>query len=179
MHHGTVTTPGGIGRRLRELRESRGLSLSEVARRAGIGKATLSGLETGSRNPTLETLYAVTAQLGVPLSAALGTGPAPRVSGAAVTATLLDVLEEPGAVFELYRLHVAAGARQSSPAHQAGVTEHLTVFAGALRAGPVEAPLLVVAGEHVSWPAGVPHVYEAVGEADVHASLLIRTPRAG
>lgn len=179
MHHGTVTTPGGIGRRLRELREARGLSLSEVARRAGIGKATLSGLETGIRNPTLETLYAVTTQLGVPLGAALAADPEQRVSGAAVTATLLDTFEEPGAVFELYRLRVAVGAHQSSPAHQAGVTEHLTVFAGALRTGPVDAPVLAGAGEHVSWRADVPHVYEALGEIDVHASLLIRTPRAG
>ncbi|MDR7273559.1 helix-turn-helix domain-containing protein [Catenuloplanes atrovinosus] len=172
-----MTTPGGIGRRLRELREARGLSLSEVARRAGVGKATLSGLETGTRNPTLETLYAVTAQLGVPLSAALEADPGQRVSGAAVTATLLDTFEEPAAVFEVYRLRVAPGARQSSPAHQAGVTEHLTVFAGTLRAGPVDAPVLTGAGEYVSWRADVPHVYEAVGETDVHASLLIRTPR--
>ncbi len=178
MHHGTVTTPGGIGPRLRELREARGLSLSEVARRAGIGKATLSGLETGVRNPTLETLYAVTAQLGVPLSAALAAAPAQRVSGAAVTATLLRTFEEQGCTFELYRLVVAAGARQVSPAHQAGVTEDLTVFAGALRTGSADAPLLVGAGEHASWRADVPHVYEAVGGTDVQASLLIRTPSA-
>lgn len=176
MHHGTVTTPGGIGPRLRQLREARGLSLSEVARRAGIGKATLSGLETGVRNPTLETLYAVTAQLGVPLGAALEAGPGQRVSGAAVTATLLRTFAEPDVTFELYRLVVAVGARQSSPAHQAGVTEDLTVFAGVLRTGPADAPLLVEAGGHASWRADVPHVYEAVGGTDVHASLLIRTP---
>lgn len=60
-----------VGRRLRELREERGLSLSALARRSGTGKATLSELEAGRRNPTLETLYALTTALGVSLSAAL------------------------------------------------------------------------------------------------------------
>ena len=63
--------PGAVGRRVRALREDRGLSLSALARLAGVGKATLSGLENGTRNPTLETLYAITAQLGVPLAAVL------------------------------------------------------------------------------------------------------------
>ncbi|MFR9803164.1 helix-turn-helix domain-containing protein [Pseudonocardia sp. RS010] len=35
------------------------MSLSELARRASVGKATLSGLEAGTRNPTLDTLHAV------------------------------------------------------------------------------------------------------------------------
>ncbi|MBG0820216.1 helix-turn-helix transcriptional regulator [Planomonospora sp. ID91781] len=163
-----------VGRRIRGLREERGLSLSELARRAGIGKATLSGLENGTRNPTLETLWAVTAQLGVPLAAAVGTGPVAH--GAAVRGVLLEVFEEEGATYELYRLVVPAGTSQTSPAHPEGVTEHLTVFTGTLRAGPADAPLLAGPGEHVSWRSDVPHTY-AAGDQDVHAGLLIRYPR--
>ncbi|WP_449061707.1 helix-turn-helix domain-containing protein [Planomonospora algeriensis] len=102
-----------VGRRIRGLREERGLSLSELARRAGIGKATLSGLENGTRNPTLETLWAVTAQLGVPLAAAVGTGPVAH--GAAVQGVLLEVFEEEGATYELYRLVVPAARRRPRP----------------------------------------------------------------
>ncbi len=57
-----------VGARLRRLRQDRGLSLSELARRSGVGKGTLSELETGQRNPTLETLYALTTALEAPLS---------------------------------------------------------------------------------------------------------------
>lgn len=63
-----------VGRRLRHLREERGLSLSALARQSGTGKATLSELEAGRRNPTLETLYALTTALGVALSAVLTDG---------------------------------------------------------------------------------------------------------
>src|SRR5688500_6371365 len=104
---------GTVGFRVRALREERGMSLSSLARLAGVGKATLSGLETGTRNPTLETLYAVTAQLGVPLTAVLSEPAAtPTVRGAAVSATLLEAFTEADATYELYRMRVAPGAGQ-------------------------------------------------------------------
>ncbi|MDI5942721.1 MULTISPECIES: XRE family transcriptional regulator [unclassified Micromonospora] len=173
-----ATDAGTVGARVRALREERGLSLSTLARLAGVGKATLSGLENGTRNPTLETLYAVTAQLGVPLTAAL-SGPAatPTVRGAAVSATLLEVFTEAGATYELYRMRVAPGVGQLSPAHQPGVTEHVTVFAGQLRAGPVDAPLTAGPSGHLRWTSDVPHGYAAIGDEEVWASLLLRYPR--
>ncbi|MFU8872256.1 helix-turn-helix domain-containing protein [Micromonospora sp. SL4-19] len=167
-----------VGRRVRALREERGMSLSTLARSAGVGKATLSGLENGTRNPTLETLYAVTARLGVPLTAVLSApAAAPTVSGAAVSATLLEVFTDTDATYELYRMRVVPGPGQLSPAHQPGVTEHVTVFAGVLRAGPVDAPLTAAAGGHLRWTSDVPHSYAAVGDEEVHASLLLRYPR--
>ncbi|GAA0271364.1 helix-turn-helix transcriptional regulator [Cryptosporangium japonicum] len=176
--------PAAVGRRLRALREERGISLSELSRRAGVGKATLSGLETGVRNPTLETLYAVTGQLGVPLAAVLSPpaagGPhaaAPVVRGAAGEATLLEVIEGPDATYELYRIRIRAGATQVSPAHGAGVTEHLTVFRGDATVGPVEAPQQATAGSYIRFHADAPHFY-AAGADDFEAALMIRSPRA-
>jgi transcriptional regulator with XRE-family HTH domain len=73
-----------VGARARTLREARGWSLSALASRAGIGKATLSEIEAGRRNPTLETLYAVAAQLEVPLTALLvGSDPPAGATDAA------------------------------------------------------------------------------------------------
>jgi transcriptional regulator with XRE-family HTH domain len=171
-----------IGRRLRGVREARGLSLSGLARTAGVGKATLSGLENGTRNPTLETMYAIAAALSVPLSAltldpGAAVSTASPVRGAAVVSELLAVYEEPAATYELLQVRVLPGAIQSSPAHPPGVVEHLTVFHGVLRAGPLTAPLTAAPGEHITWPADVPHTYQALGPDEVRASLLIRTPR--
>jgi transcriptional regulator with XRE-family HTH domain len=172
--------PAAVGQRLRELREAQGVSLSALARQAGIGKATLSRLETGAQNPTLETLYAVTGQLGVPLAAVLAapaTADPVVVRGTAVDATLLEVFTDPGATYELYRLTIHAGTGQTSPAHPGGVTEHLTVFSGVVLAGPAAGPRQAGPGEYLSWAADAPHTYAAVGTGDVQASLLIRSPR--
>lgn len=164
-----------VGPRVRALRAERGISLSELARRAGIGKATLSGLEAGTRNPTLETLYAVTTALGLPLTA-LVAAPGP-VRGAVAEMDLLRVFDDPSATYELYRMHLPAGAVQRSPAHHAGVTEHVTVFAGELESGPEATPRRTGAGGFAEWAADAPHAYRAIGPVDVEASLLIRYPR--
>jgi transcriptional regulator with XRE-family HTH domain len=168
-----------VGRRIQRLRHARGLSLSELAHRAAVGKATLSGLEAGTRNPTLETLWAITAQLEVPLASVL-TDPGTPVSraetvhGAAVSGTLLETFTEGTVVTELYRLRIRPGQVQISPAHTRGTVEYLTVFSGTARVGPVDGPLTATAGDHVSWVADVPHLYSAEDGGEVHAGLLMR-----
>ncbi|WP_081973547.1 XRE family transcriptional regulator [Kitasatospora phosalacinea] len=185
-----------IGLRLRELRASRGLSLSELARRSGVGKATLSGLESGTRNPTLETLYALTTALGLPLSAVLqdsgraagpevsgrAAGPevsgrtaGPEVSGRVLDAVLLERFEDAAAVSETYRVRIRPGGVQRSAAHPPGTVEHLVVLSGTALVGAESSPVPVAAGGHHTWAADVPHRYEAVG-AGVEAVLVIRHP---
>lgn len=158
------------------------MTLSALAQAAGIGKATLSGLENGTRNPTLETLYAITAQLDVPLAVLLtdptGAHPPAVVHGSAVEGDLLEVFTDPGVTYELYQLIVRPGRTQTSPAHQRGVTEHITVYTGTLWTGPADSPREVRAGQHYSWRADTPHVYAAVGDKIVHANLLMRYPRS-
>jgi transcriptional regulator with XRE-family HTH domain len=175
-----------IGVRVKRLRRERGVSLSALARDAGVGKATLSGLEDGSRgNPTIETLYAIAGHLGVPIGALLpepphrGETPLETIHGTAVSASLLETFSDEATDTELFRLHIRPGYEQRSPAHPPGTVEYLTVFTGTARVGPVNAEslLTVPPGGHVSWTADVPHLYSAVGDQDVYASLLIRTPR--
>ncbi|WP_042386244.1 helix-turn-helix domain-containing protein [Streptacidiphilus melanogenes] len=178
--HWSADAAAATGERIRALRAQRGISLSELARRAGVGKATLSGLETGTRNPTAETLYAIAGQLGVPLAMLLSTPgeplDVPEVQGTAVVAQLLEVFQDGGISTELYRLEIRPGVLQTSPAHPAGVVEYLTVFSGIARVGPVGNPLVVRSGEHACFGSDAPHVYAALGEEPVHASLLIRHP---
>jgi transcriptional regulator with XRE-family HTH domain len=45
-----------------------GLSLAEIARRAGIAKSTLSQLESGNGNPSLETLWSLCVALDIPFA---------------------------------------------------------------------------------------------------------------
>lgn len=174
-----------IGARIRSLRRERGVSLSALARDAGVGKATLSGLEDGSRgNPTIETLYAIAGRLGVPIGALLpdpsareGDTPLETIHGTAVSASLLETFSDADIDTELFRLHIRPGHEQLSPAHPPGTIEYLTVFTGTARVGRPDALLTVQPGEHASWTADVPHAYAAIGGHDVHASLVIRTPR--
>lgn len=175
-----------VGRRLREVRVSRGLSLSELARQAGIGKGSLSEIETGRRNPTLETLYALTFPLQVPLTTLVGEAAATRLSGASdspmitaasgMTALTLDVRHQAdGAVVEVFRLEFPAGAEHDSPAHGPGVREQLTVSQGKLRVGPTGRLRTIGAGQSVGWLSDRPHRYVAVA-GPAEAIVVIFTP---
>lgn len=159
-----------VGRRLRALRVERGLSLSELARRAGVGKGTLSELETGRRNPTLDTLFALTSALRLPLSAALPAGrpEAPDAVGTAVQAWLVD--QSPGV--DVYRLRVEPGPVQCSDPHAPGVREQVLVVSGRLRLADGDAVL--EAGQSLDYAGDEPHVWEAL--EPVSALLVMRYP---
>jgi transcriptional regulator with XRE-family HTH domain len=171
-----------VGERIRTLRTLRGWSLSSLAARAGVGKATLSEIESGQRNPTLETLYAIAAQLEIGLSELLleggsPAGDAPTVRGEAVEATLVAVYDDARTSSEIFRIRIRPGHVQLSPWHGPGVLEHLFVTAGAIRVGPVEAPVEIAAGRDWSFEPAGPHSYAAVGEEVAEALLLMRHPR--
>lgn len=175
--------PALVGRRITELRRSAGLSLSELARRAGLGKGTLSELEAGRRNPTLETLYSLTAPLGVGLASlidlgVLAGGPRGAVSGDGVTALLLDVIGDAarGPTTEVYRLVIEAGGFRLSPAHGDRVREQLTLVTGSAQVGRRHAPQRIEAGQTASWISDVEHRFAAIGSQAAEGVLLISHP---
>ena len=67
-----------IAKSLTRERSRTGLSLAEVARRAGIAKSTLSQLESGNGNPSLETLWALCVALDIPFARFAGTAGQPN-----------------------------------------------------------------------------------------------------
>lgn len=57
-----------LGLAVRAERLRRGLSQEELAERAGLDRTYVSGLERGTRNPSLTTQHKVADALGVPLA---------------------------------------------------------------------------------------------------------------
>ena len=55
-----------VARNVRRFRRERAMSLGELARKSGLSKQTLSKIEQGSGNPTVETLALLGAALGLP-----------------------------------------------------------------------------------------------------------------
>ncbi len=162
---------------MRELRLARGITLSALAAAAGIGKGSLSELESGTRNPTLATLYAIAGPLEVPLGTLLLDEVGTEVSSDGVTGRLLDLRRGPQGVRETYCLDLAAGSERLSPAHGTGVIEQILVTEGVLLAGPVGAERRCPEGSMIHWVSDVPHAYRAEGGA-VSAILVVTTPAA-
>lgn len=64
-----------IGRNIRQLRIERGLSVADVAERAGISRAYFYLIENGSNSPTHDKLNAIAEALSVPASALFNEQP--------------------------------------------------------------------------------------------------------
>ena len=51
--------------KLADKRKERGMTINELAEEAGLRRSTISRIENGESNPTLETLYKITTALGI------------------------------------------------------------------------------------------------------------------
>ncbi|NRI64864.1 helix-turn-helix transcriptional regulator [Rhodococcus sp. MS16] len=67
--------------RLSRARESKGISRADLARRAGVGGATVQQWETGNRSPQVDTLALVAQTLEIPMSALVVVPEAERFPG--------------------------------------------------------------------------------------------------
>jgi transcriptional regulator with XRE-family HTH domain len=170
---------------LRALRAQAGLSMSELARRSGIAKGTLSQLESGTGNPTIDTVFSLSNAFEVPVSTLLTEREVPDVvlvrsagldvlSSNAVDLRMLRRLDLPDTVFELYDQRVRPGQTQHSDGHPG--LEHVVVTAGRLRVGPPDAPYLLEPGDYGCFPAQSPHIYEAADDSPVVSVLLLQYP---
>jgi transcriptional regulator with XRE-family HTH domain len=63
-----------IGTRLREKRDSMGISQRELARRIGLSASMISQIESGQSKPSVSTLYDIVTELGVSVDDIFGGG---------------------------------------------------------------------------------------------------------
>lgn len=162
-----------IARTLRREREGAALSVSELARRAGVSKATVSQLESGAGNPSVETLWALGVALDVPFAvlvdqqanaptlirAADHTGvPA---AAAAYSATLLSA-SPPGARRDLYLLQAEPGDPRRSGPHHPGTVEHVVLISGRAEVGPVDETVTLGPGDYLCYLGDAPHIFAAM-----------------
>ncbi|WP_375483503.1 helix-turn-helix domain-containing protein [uncultured Mycobacterium sp.] len=68
----------GLGPRLRQLRHTRGISVRELARRAGYSASLISQVERGVTTPSASVVYALANELGISLDFLFGAGDLPK-----------------------------------------------------------------------------------------------------
>jgi transcriptional regulator with XRE-family HTH domain len=70
----TNAVPGGLGARLRQIRTARGMSVRELARRAGCSASLVSQVERGVTAPSAGVVYSLANELGISLDFLFGEG---------------------------------------------------------------------------------------------------------
>lgn len=163
-----------VAQNLRARRQQRGVSLSALARTAGISKSTLSDLERGRGNPSVDTLWALAEALDLPFAALFEENGARAVNVIRFDDAVVVAADGPGfrtrhlmsrhdqGAVELYLLELDEGMRRDAIAHSPGVIEHVVVMSGRIDVGPEDSSEVLGPGDYMKFPADVPHRYHAV-----------------
>ncbi len=176
-----------LAQSVRAHRESRGLSLGTLAQRAGIAKTSLSKIEAGQGNPSLEVLNRIANALNVPVGALFGEQNHPQVqiirqgegqivtsdAGMHVRPLLVDGRSHR---MSIYELHLPAQAIYHALAHLPGTQEFILCLEGDIRLGPEEQEVELQPGDAISFAADLPHTYTSTGGAK--ALLVMQYPPA-
>jgi transcriptional regulator with XRE-family HTH domain len=180
-----------LGARAKELRRRRGLTLEDLAERAGVSRAMISKVERGEKNPTLVVAAKVAEGLGVTISELLGVEERreivviPRERRMTVrdpeTGFERQLLSPTfgGCSVEFVRNVVPHGSTSGEfPPHRRGVEEYVVVEKGSLRALVGREEHLLYAGDALYFEADVSHRFDNAGDGDCSYYLVIVSKEA-
>ena len=162
-----------LGNNVSQLRATRGLTQQQLARLAGIPRATWAHLESGGGNPTLAVLHRVAGALQVsieelvaPARAAARHHPASSlITRQRGQATVRKLLPDPIPGMEIDRIELPAGGRMIGVPHTQGTIEYLTCERGSLELVASGETYLLAAGDVVVFRGDQRHSYANVGTA--------------
>lgn len=175
-----------LGERVRTMRRGAGLTLDELAERAGVSRAMLSKVERGEKNPTLMVAARISGGLGVTLTQLIETEK--RGSVVVIPRAGRRAMRDPETGFERQAISPDPGGRGVElvynvvpegstsgefPPHRKGVEEHVVVERGRLRAVLGGEEHVLETGDAVYFQADVPHRFDNAGEGECGYYLVI------
>jgi transcriptional regulator with XRE-family HTH domain len=183
-----VTASAHLAQNLRHLREAQGLTQLQIARRAGVPRATWANLESGDANPTLAVLQKVALALQVSveelISAPRSTtrhypaGSLPlRKQG---TVQVRKLLPDPLPGMGIERMALPARARLVGVPHHPGTREYLTCEQGEIELFVAGERWTLAPGDVVTFRGDQRHSYSnpaARGEAVGYSVILFAAGR--
>lgn len=166
--------PLGIGRRVRDLRQSRHLSLTELARHAGLSQGYLSQVERDRATPSTTALSKLSEALDVPVGYffepsqdRLPEHYVVRRQGRRVVlypgSEVRNELLVPDLRGKLEAVYFRARAGTRSPTYKHEGEEFGLVLKGRLRVTVGEDQFELRKGDSITYPSHQPHHWEAVG----------------
>ncbi|KGM12494.1 helix-turn-helix domain-containing protein [Cellulomonas bogoriensis] len=154
-----------VGARLRGARQERGWTLEDLAGRAGMSASTLSRLESGKRQASLELLLPLTRQLGIRVEDLLpGEPPDPRVRRPVIHREGMTIapLAPESSPIRAFRITYQPRAEPPRQRVHEGA-ELLYVISGRLHLHLGERHLVLTRGEAAEFDTRTPHAMWAEG----------------
>ncbi|GGE49789.1 transcriptional regulator [Pullulanibacillus camelliae] len=176
-----------IGKRLKEMRMKKGLSLDNVAELTGVSKPMLGQIERARSNPTVSTLWKIAEGLNVPFTAFLEDK---KSEVNIVKETELTPIKENdeqfevfpvfpmagGKPFEIYKVTLLPGCHYQAAAHPTGVEEYLWLYSGTIRIRIGDETYAIREKEGIQFSADQSHLYMNSGKATASLVMVIYYP---
>ena len=175
----TDRTLDAVGPRLKQLRQRRDITLTDLARQTGISVSTLSRLESGLRRPTLEQLLPLARAYGVTLDELVDAPPTgdPRINMRPLPtrdgSIVVPLSRRPGGI-QAYKFVLPAGRDDAEPdlrTHEG--YDWAFVLSGRLRLVLGEHDLVLGPGEVAEFDTRTPHWFGATSSGPVEFLSLV------
>lgn len=179
MDDTTDRTLDAVGPRLKQLRQRRDVTLSDLAEQTGISISTLSRLEAGLRRPTLEQLLPLARTYGVTLDELVDAPPTgdPRINLRPIPTgdgcTIIPLTRRAGGI-QAYKFILPAGRDDAEPdlrTHEG--YDWAFVLNGHLRLVIGEHDLILKPGEAAEFDTRTPHWFGATSSGPVEFLSLV------
>ncbi|NPA12066.1 MAG: helix-turn-helix transcriptional regulator [Epsilonproteobacteria bacterium] len=152
-----------LGEKIKFFRESRGLNLSELAKKAGVAKSTLFKIEENKTNPTINTVWAISKILGVSFGELAGES---EIKGDGVSVLLLEKTKD----FESYKMNLRPNAQYIAKPHS-NAKEKIYVISGEVEVGDIKAPKRLYDAQMYEFMANKKHIYKAFRHSVIIVSI--------
>ncbi|KKI87062.1 helix-turn-helix domain-containing protein [Bacillus clausii] len=170
-----------IGKNLRQLRTSKGISIEALAKQIGVSKLTLLKIEQGEGNPTLSVIWKIANGLHIPITALLSFEADVAIARANKAMKLsssddefiVEPLFRSQGLMECYRGYLQPQCRYESEAHRLGVVETVTVMAGQLTIEVEGESHHLSAYDSIHFKGDRPHAYINLGKETAVLHFLI------
>lgn len=176
-----------LGKKIRDLRLRRGMTVQQLAEATGLSKGFISQVENSRTSPSLATLqdlarsletsvaYLVVEEAQAPHVVRCGERPSLQIGGNASRVEVLSA--QPRRNLELIQVELTVGELAADKRHYHHGEEVVLCTAGRVRVICGEHVLLLEEGDSCHFDARVPHAVENAGEQTAKV-LIAMTPAA-
>jgi transcriptional regulator with XRE-family HTH domain len=178
-----------LGKQLRTTRRTRGLTLEQLSKLAGVSKAMLSQIEQSKINPTVAIILKICDALNVSISELIDDAPHQNILQVIREAdehytfrkdefceirTLSPLSLEKS--IEHYRIRLEPQGQLDSEPHFAGTEEFLYLARGKMLVVSGKDRVEIRKGDSTHYRADVPHCLKNEGKSSAEAFLIVRYP---
>lgn len=158
---------------MESLRKKRGMTQGDLAQVAAVPRSTITYLESGQSNPSLQNLAKLSGALQVTIEELIATprgryqlvksGQLKPVKRGQGTVNIFELLPDPITGMHMDRMEFEIEGRMVGIPHVSGTKEYLTCLQGEVTVRTAGQIFRVQKGDVLAFPGDQPHAYENTG----------------